>query len=48
MATPPKRANRGLDSPRQDSSFARRWKKISIEGNIGEFLNIGTELSSLT
>lgn len=47
MATPPKRANRGLDSPRQDSSFARRWKKISIEGNIGEFSNIGAVIAYL-
>lgn len=35
MATPPKKANRVEGSP--DSSFARRGKKISIEGNIGEF-----------
>ncbi|XP_075888225.1 deoxycytidine kinase 2 [Nelusetta ayraudi] len=32
MATPPKKANRVVGSP--DSSFARRGKKISIEGNI--------------
>lgn len=34
MATPPKRI---CSSPGFDNSFEKRTKKISIEGNIGEF-----------
>lgn len=37
MATPPKRPHRVPISPQLSGSSGRREKKISIEGNIGEF-----------
>ena len=39
MATPPKKPFRLSASPPLNDSFSRRHKKISIEGNIGEFWN---------